>query len=189
MDNMQKKIYNLDIPMPQQFKVIQKWRYEVFGPENCTVSDTNGNEYCTSRPGEPARFIAHTDEVILSSDLAHLISIEGNAYDPYESDTRGTSPVVSVTGERIQLLNAPSFSVQHATWFDNAAQIAITVIPAAWKNEVMTCYLKTAVPVELSGVTWLYGEPAMMAGFSFVVALQQIDATTVLANLAYSLKQ
>ena len=189
MDNMQKKIYNLDIPMPQQFKVIQKWRYEVFGPENCTVSDANGNEYCTSHPGEPARFIAHTDEVILSSDLAHLISIEGNAYDPYESDTRGTSPVASVTGERIQLLNAPSFSVQHATWFDNAEQTAITVLPAAWKNEVMTCCLKTSVPVTLSGVQWIYGEPTLVAGYTYVIALQQIGADVVLANLAYTIPQ
>ena len=81
-------------------------------------------------------------------------------------------------------------TVKHATWFDNSQNASkARVIPAAWKNEVMTCYLKTSVPVELSGVQWLYGEPAMMTGFTFVIALQQIDASTVLANLAYSLKQ
>jgi hypothetical protein len=43
------------------------------------------------------------------------------------------------------------------------------------------------MPVSLSGVTWIYGEPTMAEGYTFVVALQQIDAFTVLANLAYTL--
>ena len=53
----------------------------------------------------------------------------------------------------------------------------------------MTCYLKTAVPVELSGVTWIYGAPTMAEGYTYVIAFQQIDAVTVLANLAYVLPQ
>ncbi len=93
------------------------------------------------------------------------------------------------TGEALQLLSISSLTPCHATWFENTDQSAIAVAPATWRNEVMTCYLKTSVPVKLSGVQWLYGEPAMMTGFTFVIALQQIDATTVLANLAYSLKQ
>lgn len=78
-------------------------------------------------------------------------------------------------------------TVKHATWFDNSQNASkVRVIPAAWKNEVMTCYLKTAVPVTLSGVQWLYDEPGMLQGGTYVVALQQIDAATVLANLAYT---
>ena len=71
--------------------------------------------------------------------------------------------------------------------FQNVGKVRVT--PAAWKNEVMTCYLKTAVPVELSGVTWIYGAPTMAAGYIYVIAMQQIDAATVLANLAYVLPQ
>lgn len=96
---------------------------------------------------------------------------------------------VSSTGEPVMPQLGDKLTVCNATWFDNTAQSSISVQAAPWKNEVMTCYLKTAVPVKLSGVTWLYGEPAMMEGFTFVIALQQVDASTVLANLAYSLKQ
>lgn len=181
--------------MSQTFKVIQKWRYEVHSPEACTVTDSKGTVYCTSYPGESARFIAHADEVILTSDQARLVSIEGNAYDPYgtsaasDPGTEGSTIIKPITGEAIVPLTAAELTIRHATWFDNAEQGTIAVAPASWLNEVMTCYLKTAVPVALSGVQWLYGEPAMMEGFSFVIALQQIDASTVLANLAYSLKQ
>ncbi|MBQ6941628.1 MAG: hypothetical protein IJN23_03600 [Akkermansia sp.] len=81
-------------------------------------------------------------------------------------------------------------TVKHATWFDNSQNASkVRVIPATWKNEVMTCYLKTAVPVSLSGVIWLYGTPFMSEGYVYVIALQQIDADTVLANLAYSVQR
>ncbi len=96
---------------------------------------------------------------------------------------------LSATGEPVLPLTAGILTICHATWFDNAGQGAITVQPSAWRIEVMTCYLKTAVPVSLAGVTWLYGMPDMVEGYTYVIALQQVDATTVLANLAYSLKQ
>ena len=101
----------------------------------------------------------------------------------------GGASSLSATGEPVLQLESASLTVRHASWYANDEQRNITVQPAPWKQEVMTCYLKTAVPVSLSGVTWLYGEPAMMEGFTFVVALQQVDASTVLANLAYSLRQ
>lgn len=181
--------------MSQTFKVIQKWRYEVRCPEACTVTDSLGTVYCTSYPGETARFIAHEKEVILSSDKARLVSIEGNAYDPYgvsissDSGSGGSTAASPATGETLIPLTAAELTIRHATWFDNAELTAIAVRPAAWKNEVMTCYLKTAVPVELSGVAWLYGQPVMVKGYTYVIALQQVDAATVLANLAYTIPQ
>ena len=78
---------------------------------------------------------------------------------------------------------------QHATRFDNAALAAITEQPAPWRNEVMTCYLKSAVSESLSEEIWIYGESAMSVGYTFVIALQQIDASAVLANMAYVLPQ
>ena len=78
-------------------------------------------------------------------------------------------------------------TVKHATWFDNSQHASnVRVIPAAWKNEVMTCYLNTAVPVELSGVTWVNEAPEMLEGYTHVIAVQQIAENVVLANLAYS---
>lgn len=304
--------------MSQKFHVIQKWRYEVTSPDACTVSDESGYIYCTAYSGNPGRFIAHESVVILSSDSARLVAIEGNAYDPLEvstctdsgegdsslipgeaggyyipsvaedgtlswvpsasgmpavagsnilgpqgetgpagpqgetgpkGDTGATGPqgekgdtgaaagfgtptatvttlaagspaTVSVTatgdntskkfafafgiprgadgegggggsttGEPIETLSGGTLTMQHARWFDNSAQSSVAVSPATWNNEVMTCYLKTSIPVTLSGVTWIYGEPAMAAGYTYVIALQQLDASTVLANLAYTLPQ
>ena len=97
--------------------------------------------------------------------------------------------VESSGGEAVLPVQGEALMPHHATWFNNTEQTTLTISPAAWKNEVITCYLKTEVPVALAGVRWLYGEPAMVEGFTYVVALQQIDAATVLANLAYSLKQ
>ena len=95
----------------------------------------------------------------------------------------------SGTGEKVLPLETSTLVVQHATWFENASQGSIAVQPGVWKDEVMTCYLKTAVPVELAGVRWLYGQPTLVAGYTYVVALQQIGADVVLANLAYTIPQ
>jgi hypothetical protein len=92
-------------------------------------------------------------------------------------------------GEPVSTVSTSTVTIRHATWFDNTTQSSIAVQPGTWKNRVMTCYLKTSMPVSLSGVTWLYGEPTMTAGYTYVIALQQIDAAIVLANLAYTLKQ
>ena len=96
---------------------------------------------------------------------------------------------VSSTGEPVLEQLGDKLTVCNATWFDNKAQSSVSVQPGAWKNEVMTCYLKTTVPVELDGVSWLYGQPVMVEDYTYVIALQQVDASLVLANLAYSLPQ
>lgn len=155
-------------------------------PEACSVSRADGSLLCNVPAGVPTEFTADGAEIILSSPLATMLPLAGKVVQ----QTGGSSVAgLSATGEPVVALSSGVLTMKHATWFTNETQSSIAVLPAAWKNEVMTCYLKTAVPVTLEGITWLYGEPAMMEGFSFVVALQQIDATTVLANLAYSLKQ
>jgi hypothetical protein len=92
-------------------------------------------------------------------------------------------------GEPVSTVSTSTVTIRHATWFDNTTQSSIAVQPGTWKNRVMTCYLKTSMPVSLSGVTWIYGAPVMVEAYTYVIALQQLDATTVLANLAYSLPQ
>lgn len=148
------------------------------------MTDAADTLILTVSPGTPAYFIADGHPVTLSADSATMLPANGLVVEAAEG---GAS--LSATGEPVLPVSAPELTVRHVTWYDNTAQSSISVLPAAWRNEVMTCYLKTSVPVELSGVQWLYGEPAMMTGFTFVIALQQIDASTVLANLAYSLKQ
>lgn len=171
--------------MSQQLETLLNHRYEVRSPEACTVTDAADTLILTVSPGTPAYFIADGHPVTLSADSATMLP--ANARGVENGASGGAS--LSATGEPVLPLSAPEIMVLHASWFDNSQQNAITVLPAAWKNEVMTCYLKTAVPVELSGVTWIYGAPTMAEGYTYVIAMQQIDAASVLANLAYVLPQ
>lgn len=134
-------------------------------------------------------FVACSTQVYVTDDTAKVTEVFNSALIAGGNGGGGAAVIKPATGETVIPLTASELTIRHATWFDNAEQTAITVLPAAWKNEVMTCYLKSAVPVGLSGVTWIYGEPTMAAGYIFVIALQQIDATAVLANLAYVLPQ
>lgn len=156
-----------------------RW-HVVYSADACTVTDTQENTCCSVAPGGSAVFWCVGKQVSLSSDSARMYPL-----------TEDVSAVFArfTPGEPVCPLLSGTLEVQHATWFNNTEQETITVQPAAWQNRVLTCYLKTEVPVSLSGVSWLYGEPAMMEGFSFVIALQQVDAATVLANLAYTVKR
>lgn len=164
--------------------------YSVHTTKGCTVSDDSGWSKTIAAPD--GYFTAHGSTVYLSDDEATLREVFKAA------PVAGGSGGGAATGEKIAtIINVfnngmieGGLKVTHATWFDNSQNVGkVRVTPAAWKNEVMTCYLKTAVPVELSGVTWIYGAPTMAAGYIYVIAMQQIDAATVLANLAYVLPQ
>ena len=170
--------------MAQILNTTLYWRYEVSSPEACSVTLADGSLLCSVAPGVPAEFVGDGRPVTLSSDAARMLPVAGRLV---QQGGGGASPALSATGEPVLPLAGDTLAVQHATWFENAAQSSIVVQPGVWRNEVMTCYLKTAVPVALFGVTWIYGEPTMAEGYTFVVALQQIDASTVLANLAYTL--
>ncbi len=172
--------------MSQQLETLLNHRYEVRSPEVCTVTDAADTLIFTVSPGCPASFVADGHPVTLSSDAATMLP--ANARVVERGNDEGAAGL-SASGEPVVSLSGTSLTMVHATWFANADQALLTIAPAIWKNEVMTCYLKTAVPVELSGVQWLYGEPAMAQGYTYVIALQQIEPTTVLANLAYVLPQ
>lgn len=171
--------------MSQQINTLFQWRYEVSSAEECRVTDADGNLIITVQPGAPAVFVADGHPVTLSADSATMLPANARVVETGASG--GAS--LSATGEPVLPLSAPELTVRHATWYDNTAQSSISVLPAAWRNEVMTCYLKTSVPVSLSGVTWIYGEPTLVQGYTYVIALQQLDAATVLANLAYTIPQ
>lgn len=170
--------------MSRQVDTIFQWRYEVCSAEECRVTDADGNLIITVQPGSPTMFVADGQPVTLSSDSATMLPANTRVVENGES-----VGYLSVSGEPVVGLTTPAVTVCHATWFDNAEQADISIIPAIWQNEVMTCYLRTSVPVTLTGVQWLYGEPTMVQGYTYVIALQQIDASTVLANLAYTIPQ
>lgn len=150
------------------------------------MTDAADTLILTVSPGTPASFVADGHPVTLSSDSATMLPANARVV---ESGNAEGAAGLSASGEPVVNLSGTSLTMAHATWFANTDQALLTIAPASWKNEVMTCYLKTAVPVELSGVQWLYGEPAMAQGYTYVIALQQIEPTTVLANLAYVLPQ
>lgn len=174
--------------MPQQFNTIYQWRYEVSSPDECQVTDADGRLILAAWPGTPEQFVADGRPVTLSSDSATLLPANGSSA-PVDAGSGGGGAALSATGEPVMPLSGAEFTMKHATWFTNTAQSSVAVQPGAWRNEVMTCYLKTSLPVELAGVTWLYGEPAMLEGYTYVIALQQIDSAVILANLAYTLPQ
>ena len=173
--------------MSQQFNTIYQWRYEVSSSDECQVIDSTGRRILTAWPGTPEQFVADGQPVTLSSDSATMLPANGSWV--VSADASGGGAVLSATGEPVVPLSSATLSIKHATWFSNTAQSSVAVQPGAWRNEVMTCYLKTSLPVELAGVTWLYGEPAMLEGYTYVIALQQIDSAVILANLAYTLPQ
>ena len=171
--------------MSQIFNTINQWRYEVTSPDECHVTASDGRLILTAWPGTPEQFVADGKPVTLSSDAATLLPANGSSV---LVDRGGAA--LSATGEPVVALASAEFTMKHATWFDNAVQSAISVQPAVWKNEVMTCYLKTAVPVTLSGVQWLDGTaPAMEEGMTQVIALQQVSEQVIISNLAYSYAQ
>lgn len=156
-----------------------RW-HVVYSAEACTVTDAQGNPYCSVAAGGSAVFWCVGKQVSLSSDSARMY--------PLTEDVSGVFARFT-PGEPVQPLHTDTLKIQHATWFNNTDHVAITVQPSAWQDRVLTCYLKTTCPVELAGVAWLYGKPFMGEGYTYVLALQQISSETVLANLAYSLKQ
>lgn len=166
-------------------KVERGYYHNVRSDNGCTVTQIkpNGETIVDEIPaGETTAVFAFSSEFDVSDNTAVVQQVFNSA--PIAGSGGGSS-----SGERVSALTGAELPIRHATWFNNADQTAISVQPAAWQDRVLTCYLKTEVPVSLSGVNWLYGEPAMMEGFSFVIALQQVDASTVLANLAYTIKQ
>lgn len=156
-----------------------RW-HVVYSAEACTVTDAQGNPYCSVAAGGSAVFWCVGKQVSLSSDSARMY--------PLTEDVSGVFARFT-PGEPVRALLSDTLEIQHATWFNNADQAAISVQPAAWQDRVLTCYLKTTCPISLSGVNWIYGQPTMAEGYTFVVVMQQIDASTVLANLAYVLPQ
>ncbi len=157
----------------------QRW-HVVYSTDACAVTDAQGNPYCSVAAGGSAVFWCVGKQVCLSSDSARMY--------PLTEDISGAFARFT-PGEPVLPLQSDSLKIQHAAWFNNTEQAAISVQPAAWQDRVLTCYLKTTRPVTISGVIWLYGEPAMIEDCIYVVALQQVDEHTIVANLAYSLRQ
>ena len=132
-------------------------------------------------------FTADGSEVILSADQATMLPISGKVVQPQSSGS--ATEGFSATGEPVLPLESGNLTMRHATWFANAVQGSVQVQPAPWNDEVMTCYLKTEVPVSLSGVNWLFGAPVMVERYTYVIALQQLGESVVFANLAYTIPQ
>lgn len=153
-----------------------RW-HVVYSTDACTVTDAQGNLYCSVAAGGSAVFWCVGKQIWLSSETARVYPLTEDVSCMFARFT---------PGETVQPLHTNALKIQHATWFNNEEQAAILVQPAAWQDRVLTCYLKTTCPVSISGVNWLSGNPVMMDGYTYVIALQQIDAYTVLANNAYS---
>lgn len=169
--------------MAQKLKTLLNQSYEVQSPETCTVTKSNSHTVLTAHAGTPLQFVADGKEVTLSADSATMLPVTSK-----KTITFGIG--VLPTGEIMELLDSPIIVVKHGTWFDNSSHSSITIQPTEWKNKIVTCYLKSALPVTLSGATWLDdAAPTMESGYTHFIAIQQISAASIVANLAYSLPQ
>lgn len=160
--------------------------YAITSPNGCTVTQRADDTTIVNAvsAGVQTLLIAQAGRFEVSDDAAVVTECGGSASlvsTVNAHDVGNGCMVRDVDGEALQ--------VSGATWFRNTAQSSISVQPAVWKNMVLTCYIQTSLPVTLEGVTWLYGAPEMGVGITYVIALQQVDAATVLANLAYALPQ
>lgn len=91
-----------------------------------------------------------------------------------------------LNGDPVVTINTNSFTISHKVWFNNTTQSTIAVLPGVWNNAIKTCYLKTNIPVTLTGVIRIDDNPEMESGKTYIFALQQIDETNIIANIAYS---
>jgi hypothetical protein len=160
--------------------------YAVRSLTGCTVTqEVDGKTYVDDVPaGQQTLIIAQCGRFVLSDPEAVVTQVGGSA-----SLVSTVHLNDNQTGCVVQAMSGDTLQVRGAVWFKNTEQSSISVQPAAWKNIVLTCYIQTAVPVELAGVRWLYGQPTLVAGYTYVIALQQIGADVVLANLAYTIPQ
>lgn len=87
-------------------------------------------------------------------------------------------PVIETSDTEIPMVNG--------NWYKSTLNDdrTLTVIPAPWENRVATCFIDTSAVINIQGVQWLYGVPTLVSGNRHIIALQQIDADTILANLA-----
>lgn len=155
-----------------------------------TVTETIGGEtakLATLSESGTAAFRASTASLTITTDGKYVI-------------LPTKAPIGSGSGDGGALSGSPKSAIpidvssgagllyiRHDWWFINESLTNIVVNPSTNSTRVQTCYLQTSIPVKLSGVTWLYGEPAMVEGYTYVIAMQQINNTTVAANLAYTL--
>lgn len=166
--------------------VATEW-YTVTSTGKCTVTATHKGqvyELADLISGGQCSFQAVSEQVEVSDDTAIVLGPFKAAPAAGVSGMGGLS--VARTG-RIVALECGTMPAGHEVWYSNDTYTDITVQPADVTDRVLTFYLKTSIPVKLAGVTWLYGEPAMIEGFTYVIAMQQLG-DQMLANLAYTLK-
>lgn len=82
-----------------------------------------------------------------------------------------------------------SLSMRHNYWYRTGDISAINILADADSGRIKTCYIISAPanPLVLNGVNWLW-EPVELedTNMTHVIALQQIGAGPVMANIAYS---
>ena len=95
---------------------------------------------------------------------------------------------LTTMGETIVPLAESLIPIQHGIWYKNTEFAEVGLILPSLQNRVATCYLYTTVPVNINGVEWLYGQPVMVEGYTYIIAIQYLDGHC-LSNLAYTIKQ
>ena len=94
-----------------------------------------------------------------------------------------------VLGESFRSLTGDTMQMKHNVWYHSGTISYINVLADVDAGRVKTCYLIAcpSAPLVLNGVNWLWAPVDLDdSSKTHVIALQQIGAGPVMANLAYS---
>lgn len=117
----------------------------------------------------------------LTVNVNDTLNVSGNLIAEGDDDR--------VLGESFQSLTSDTMQMKHNIWYHSGTISYINVLADVDAGRVKTCYLIAcpSSPLVLNGVNWLW-TPVDLEDSSktHVIALQQIGAGPVMANLAYS---
>jgi hypothetical protein len=120
-------------------------------------------------------------DTISTNTIHGLTNVYGDLISEGEDD--------NVLGESLQPLTGDILQMRHNVWYDSGTMSYVNVLADTDSGKIKTCYLVACPtsPLVLNGVNWLW-TPVDLEDYSktHVIALQQIGAGPVIANLAYS---
>lgn len=121
----------------------------------------------------------------LTVNVKDTLSISGDLNVSGDDDRVLGDTITDVTGNTGLL----SLAMRHNYWYNAGPTSYINILADTNSGRIKTCYIisSPATPLVMNGVQWLW-EPVELEDTSktHVVALQQIGAGPVMANVAYS---
>lgn len=128
--------------------------------------------------------VSTTEMHAMTANITDTLTVGGDLIIEGDDDKVLGDTITDVTGTGPITLN-----MRHNHWYRTGYGSYISILADTDSGRIKTCYIisSPANPLVLNGVTWLW-EPVELEDTSktHVIALQQIGAGPVMANVAYS---